>query len=224
MLHPSILVLGLLVLTGVLARGTWSATILAAGLLLVLYLWRRPHTGVFPRLRRLRWFFLSIVVLYAWFFPGEPLWPDLGAFSPVREGLLHGGLRCLSLAVVVVAVHWVLDQAPRPGLIDAIARLLRPLSWLGLPADRLSVRLVLTLQALDSVQEQVRSAIPREGRSFSVAAISDRAARLLHDVLERADRQPAVEIEVPTLGAPSLWQWLGLGGFSVLLLTGLWWP
>ena len=38
-------------------------------------------------LRRTRWIMLSLLLIYAYTTPGQPLLGSLGAFSPTREGL-----------------------------------------------------------------------------------------------------------------------------------------
>jgi len=99
-----------------------GATILLAGAVLVLALYLPG-----PRERLLLLFTPGRLLFSAW------------PWGPTVEGLAGGGQRIASLVL-------------RPALISAILWCLMPLAWVGLPRERLAVRIALTLDAVDSVQ------------------------------------------------------------------------
>lgn len=214
--HPLILILGLFLLTAFLALGRWPV-MLAGGLLVgALYLWRPVAAGLWVRLRRLRWLFLSMAVIYGWFTGGEHVFAALGAWSPSYEGLVQGGLRVLNLALVVAAVHWLLQVTERAGLILAIYHLCRPLGVLGLSAERLAVRLVLTLEAVASVQSVIQSALQTDGGDRR-RALPERAAVILSAVIKQAEGRPCGVVEIAPGRPPGMGQWLALWAAAGLL-------
>lgn len=97
-------------------------------------------------LRRSRFLMLAIVVMFAWFTPGQRLFAEPGWLSPTFEGLLlaaiHGGRLLIALALVTL----LLERLPAAELLQGLSTLARPLSVIGWDADRLAVRLSLVMQ------------------------------------------------------------------------------
>lgn len=101
---------------------------------------------------RLKWLFISIVVLYGWFTPGLPLL-DLAAVNmPTREGISQALFRVLLLAALVAAVMWLVKPLSANVLSQALSRLLRPLQLVGIDVNLLSIRLAMTLAAVSGIQ------------------------------------------------------------------------
>ena len=101
-------------------------------------------------LRRIRLLLLAIVVLFAWFTPGEALLLDWPRAGPSREGsalaLVHGA----RLVAVVCAVALLLEHLPLARLIGGLYALSRPLRLIGVPPERLALRLLLVLHYVDA--------------------------------------------------------------------------
>lgn len=110
----------------------------------VLALWR-AHQRFLALLRRTRWILLSLALLYAYVTPGEPLFAQWGVLSPVREGLLEGGLQLARLLTILASLAVLLSLLAREEIIAALYALLYPLQYLGLARERIAVRLALTL-------------------------------------------------------------------------------
>ena len=96
-------------------------------------------------LRRTRWIMLSLLVIYAYSTPGQPLSDTLGMFSPSREGLFDGVLQPARLLAALAGLAILLDRLHRQQLIAGLYTLCAPLQWLGLSRERFAVRLALTL-------------------------------------------------------------------------------
>jgi len=77
------------------------------------------------------------------------LWPLLGQVSPSREGLLSGLLGGARLMVMLMFLQFLVLALPRERLLAGIHGLLHPLARLGLDPDRASLRLSLTLLAME---------------------------------------------------------------------------
>jgi len=97
-------------------------------------------------LRRTRWIMLSLLFVYAYVTPGQPLLEMLGMFSPNREGIYDGALQLLRLMASLAGLAILLDRLQRQQLIAGLYILLFPLQLIGLSRERVAVRLALTLQ------------------------------------------------------------------------------
>lgn len=217
-IHPVIRISGFLILAACLSLGGLSELLVAGVIVAIITTLVRPRIFpmVGPMLRRMRWLFLSLLVIYLWFTPGPPL---LFPYGPSLEGIQAGLLRISSLAVLVMAVGLLLCTTSRAQLIAAIQWLAWPMRWLGLEADRLAVRTVLTLEAVADTQHMLRQRTPACANLLQpIAAIGAVAADLFHGVLARAEHAPCPLIEVPDYGHPPVYQWL-----YPLLLAGIFW-
>ncbi|MDR2209744.1 MAG: hypothetical protein LBE22_12490 [Azoarcus sp.] len=94
---------------------------------------------------RIRVLLLAILVLFAWFTPGEAVFMDWPRASPSREGLLlaltHGG----RLVALVCWVAILLERIPADRLVSGLYALIRPCRVFGLPTERIALRLLLVL-------------------------------------------------------------------------------
>lgn len=220
-MHPVIRIVTFFVL--VLGATTGSTLQLAAtGLLLVMgYSVVRWHSfrNNLAMLKRMRWLFLSILIIYLWFTPGQLLLPVLGVWSPSLEGLNLGLYRISSLVMIVLAVTLLVRSVDRADLISAILWLLTPFSIIGLPRERLAIRIALVFDVMGDVQkiyDQKNDSLTQNQISTDIAdldasgrsgAISVAAIRLFQSVLDNAIATRSHEIEVAMNGAPPPYQW-----------------
>jgi energy-coupling factor transport system permease protein len=96
-------------------------------------------------LRRTRWIMLSLLLIYAYSTPGQPLSDAFGLFSPSREGLVDGVVQLVRLLAALAGLAILLDRLHRLQLIAGLYTLFAPLQWIGISRERLAVRLALTL-------------------------------------------------------------------------------
>lgn len=96
-------------------------------------------------LRRTRWILLSLLLIYAYTTPGQPLLDALGMFSPSREGLSDGVLQLARLLVALAGLAILLERLHRQQLIAGLYTLLAPLNLIGVSRERVAIRLALTL-------------------------------------------------------------------------------
>lgn len=127
----------------------------------------RRMTGL---LSRARWFFLGIVLVYAYQLPGPAL-VDGWAWGPSQTGLEAGVMQAWRLAAMLLLIDILLLRMPVETLLSGLFILLAPLKWLGLPIEGIAVRLGLTLNALAQGPQRGMS-------SFSIEAAEARAADL----------------------------------------------
>lgn len=222
-MHPLIRVVCFLVFAAWLAWGGPHVLLSGAALLLPFYLLIPVVSAAkaWAMIRRLRWFLLSLLVVYGWFTPGRlPEGVDestmLATLLPTVEGLTAGLLRCAVLAVIVLAVNLLLATSTREQLMEAIYGLARPFSLLGLSRERLALRMVLVMEAMDEVREIVTE---RKGErrvaARGLARIGDFAADVLRTVIDRSERHPPREVTLALSAPPALLQW----GYPALLFA-----
>ena len=108
-------------------------------------------------LRRTRWILFSVFLIYVYISQGESLWPQLGVFSPVADGIADGFLQLLRLLTVLAGVSILLSLLSQSQLIAGLYMLSRPLSCLGLSRERLAVRLALTLSYAENAMQDTAS-------------------------------------------------------------------
>lgn len=103
-------------------------------------------TGALLMVRRARWLLLSLIAIYAFASPGDALFPALGTFSPSLQGAQEGAMQAWRLVVLLLALGLLLRSCDRSSLLSGFYILMRPFRALGIDADRIAVRLWLTLQ------------------------------------------------------------------------------
>lgn len=98
-------------------------------------------------LRRSRWLLLAIVLFHAFQVPGPALL-EAWSWGPSRPGLDAGLLQAWRLAAMLLLIDLLILRLPAEALLSGLLAVLRPLRLLGLPVERVAVRLGLTLHAL----------------------------------------------------------------------------
>ena len=95
-------------------------------------------------LRRSRWLFLLLPLVYAFSIPGQPIWPGFSAIS--WPGVEDGGMRTVRLLLMLAALAAMLTVLGPARLVFGIYAIARPWDRLGLDARALAVRLSLVLE------------------------------------------------------------------------------
>lgn len=101
-------------------------------------------------LRRVRVLLLAIAILFAWFTPGEAFVHELPRLGPTREGLALAMLHAGRLVAVVCAVAVLLERLSLQRLVGGLHALARPLRLIGVPPERLALRLLLVLRYVEA--------------------------------------------------------------------------
>lgn len=163
-----------------------SLKALAALLVCLLVLIARSDLPVQAWIRglfRLKWLFISIVILYCWYTPGpSPSSPSIFPFPinmPSYLGIEISLQRSAVLAVLFGAVMLCLNPMKPEQVVVGLRWLLTPLALLGLPVDLFCSRLAGTLNSVSSLQDSLRANAPESGevsvRAW-VSSVSERGA------------------------------------------------
>lgn len=233
--HPIIRLVSLLVLAvGCSFADVTGLLLIAVLLALLLFLSRAGHASYPPSqhpllnmslwsmIRRMRWLLAALLIVYFWFTPGVPILPgpvSITAYLPTQEGVEGGLLRIASLLLLVTAVFLLFKTSSREQLIAALHGLVSPLARFGLGgANRLAVRIVLTLEAVVQVQDLFKEVADTRTTVKPWARISHGAAFLFERVVEEAERMPQEVISVVEGSRPPMYQW----GYPLVLGLLLW--
>ena len=143
-------------------------------------------------LRRTRWILFSLMLIYAYTTPGQPLFDLLGNLSPTSEGFADGLLQLFRLLAALAGLAILLDHLQTKHLIAGLYFLCAPLQWMGLSRERIAVRLALTLEYAEdamlrdskSLQDSLCSVLDQNGDSSGITSIELPVCRLMYgDVL-----------------------------------------
>jgi len=155
-MHPFVKVL-LFFLLLLLAGVVNTQQLIALFLVLCVLALKLQCKSFLATLMRMRWFFFSIFLIYAFGTPGElvPQFPL--SVAPSFEGLQLGLLQISRLVIALAALTALLTTSSKTELIVSLHMLLKPLGYLGLDVERFSVRLLLTLNYVDEFATKTKA-------------------------------------------------------------------
>jgi len=155
-MHPFVKVL-LFFLLLLLAGVVDAQRLIVLSLVLCVLALKLQYKGFLASMRRMRWFFFSIFLIYAFGTPGELLPQFPISIAPSFEGLQLGLLQISRLVIALAALSVLLATLAKTELMLALHMLLKPLGYLGLDVERFSVRLLLTLNYVDEFASKAKS-------------------------------------------------------------------
>ena len=121
-------------------------------LLIAILMFNRTYQFI-GALKRFRWLFLVMMIIFSFNTPGEHFqaWPF--PISPTYEGVISGIKQALRIAVMLAAISWIMAVNTRQQLISGFYFLFSPLKLFGLEVARFSARLWLTLHYVELQRE-----------------------------------------------------------------------
>jgi hypothetical protein len=122
-------------------------------LLLLLILWVSFVRSSWRTFLRLRFLLLATLVSHAWLGSGVFLWPV--SWSPKLQGLQQGAHTVLLLYLSMLLLAVSLGRWSQPTRVMALAGLMWPLARLGFPVQTLLCRMVLMLDAFESLPRKL---------------------------------------------------------------------
>lgn len=103
---------------------------------------------------RMRWLFISILVIYGLGTPGE-LIPHIPLdFAPTFDGLQLGLLHIERITIALATLNILFITGSKQDLILGLYILLSPLKYVGLNIEKFAVRLFLTLEYVEDFATQ----------------------------------------------------------------------
>lgn len=101
-------------------------------------------------MRRSRFLFLALAVLYSFFTPGDRLWVVALVPAPTYEGALLALEHSARLAAVLAFVCMLVTSYPRDMLVGGMLACLAPLRRSRLPVDRAALRMSIVLEMVSA--------------------------------------------------------------------------
>jgi hypothetical protein len=125
-----------------------KALLLLLSLVILLLLMIRSYQFI-PTLRRFRWFFSVMLLIFAFNTPGEHVatWPL--TISPTYEGIALGGRQLIRIVVMLLAISLLMATNTKQELISGFYFLFLPLQYFGIKVERFAARLWLTLHYVE---------------------------------------------------------------------------
>lgn len=196
-MHPVIRIACFILLVMGLAMSKWLLYFSSLPLL-ILFWYYANWQSLLQLLKRLRWLLVSLFVLHLWFHGADV------NLIPSQAGLLIAIEKTFVLILMITTAHLLLAVTPIDDLIAAI-------QWwfnlLGFNAQKLAIRLALTLETLNHVHELYQQQTKCD-TSNPIAQISQRTTDLFQAVAQRAEQASLSQLEITQLPAPLLWQWM----------------
>jgi hypothetical protein len=177
---------------------------------------------------RLKWFFLSLLFFFGWWYPGAGPW-GWERLLPSPEGLSEAGMRIAALVLVVCWVAWLTGVFDRNAQIQGLARWLSVLRPLGLRGEVFAHRLFLALDYFEAqradylvFRERIRGSRwgrLKAGREFLISGLEGALAGSAPAGRQAIPGETATGRPRDTAGALS-WQ-VALLWLAVLVALGL---
>ena len=202
--NPASRILSLALLTVLVNTQGWLGLLFFLLPLIILF-YQYPHPGRQAVLlaRRLRWFYLSILILYFWFYPGTEMLPMLGDFSPTIEGVKQAVLRITSLLIVISYSVFLVQLTSRDDIISGIQFILSPLAYLGVDSRRFALRLGLVLSIVPEMMSN-QSLANSQKKSRNMSDVLDQAAVLVKQADEQSSDYDFNAVVVNKLRRPGI--------------------
>ena len=126
--------------------------------LLMLILSKLKNHPFFRLTKRLKWFYIVMLLIFAFNTPGQHVaeWPFV--FAPTYEGLHAGFAQLLRILVMLAALSTLLGLHTKQTLISGFYFLLSPLKYCGIETERFAARLWLTLHYVELQQQAPKKA------------------------------------------------------------------
>ena len=186
-MHPAIrLICFLLLVIGLVITNNILFIIL---IILLFFIYKCPISPIITILIRLRWLFLSILILNLFF--NSDIFNITNLFVVIEK--------ITTLIIIILAANLFLTITTTQEIIAALQWWLLPLTKLGFPTERLAVRIALVLDTVQIVQKFYTDINSN---------ISNKPTELFAKVLTCANTIPLCFLEIPELSRPSWWQWI----------------
>ncbi len=229
-IHPAIKIMLFIVFALALAINPFSSWMLA--ILLMIGVWvvvaDLSTRKSFVLLKRLKWLYLSLFIVYAFFTPGELLLP--WGYGPTFEGLEEAFVRILALMLIILAVGILLASMQQKDLVAGLYLLFLPLRYLGFEHEKFTVRVYLTLEKIaETTKENYLNAEiahrlkPNESNPHGltqqqkIAHFMDRLGNKFLSLMRQTSPVSHLEIDLPA--APRWFEWLLPGVLGLLFMV-----
>ena len=149
-MHPFVKIL-LFVFTLLLMSNLSNACILLICLMLFSYAAWLARGSFIRVVKRMKWLFISIFIIYAFGTPGEYIQQIPASVAPTVEGCILGVVQIAKLLIALATLSILFATSSKEQLMIGLHLLLSPLNLLGLNTNKFTARLLLTLDYVEEL-------------------------------------------------------------------------
>lgn len=129
-----------------------GAPLLAAAVAVSVFAAWKSGKRLWSLMRRSRFLFLAVVILYSFFTPGARLWMELALPAPTFEGMALALEHAARLAGVLALVCVLVESYTQEALVGGMVACLAPLQKLNVPIERAALRMAIVLEMVSAPQ------------------------------------------------------------------------
>lgn len=222
-MHAVVKIISFLIVAVFCAGGQTLHLITLAALIGILYFayGRQYLKTLWIAVKRMRWFLSSIIVLYFWFTPGQPLPlavpPKLQFLLPTGSGINEALTHVGALIIIVATAHLLIKSTARHELLSAIYFLVSPLSIIKFPSERFALRMSLVMDIVGDMRAVTEGAVQANTTGKPLSRLSSAITTSVEQALNNAKRAPCVTFVIPHDNSPALKEWM----YPVILIMVL---
>jgi energy-coupling factor transporter transmembrane protein EcfT len=149
-IHPLVKIL-LFIFTLLLMSYMSNAYLLPMSLILFVYATWLARSDFLRVVRRMKWLFISIFIIYAFGTPGEYIQYIPVSVAPTVEGCVLGVMQIAKLLIALAVLSILFATSSKEQLMIGLHLLLSPLNLLGLNTNKFTARLLLTLDYVEEL-------------------------------------------------------------------------
>ncbi|WP_041359888.1 CbiQ family ECF transporter T component [Methylotenera versatilis] len=149
-MHPFVKIL-LFIFTLLLMSYMSNAYLLPMSLILFVYATWLARSDFLRVVRRMKWLFISIFIIYAFGTPGEYIQHIPVSVAPTVEGCVLGVMQIAKLLIALAVLSILFATSSKEQLMIGLHLLLSPLNLLGLNTNKFTARLLLTLDYVEEL-------------------------------------------------------------------------
>lgn len=229
MMHPVIKIVSLIILTVFVTQGRWLTLLLSTIFLLPYYLQHSElWLSAIKMLLRLKWFFLSIFVIYFFYTP-QLSSTDINSIASLLMSLsersMTGLLRIAVLIIIIFAVNIFIKTTRKEDILSALLWIFSPLNFFNLNIDRMLLRAILTLEYIEELslrlscyKQAYQKKSPKiidsdttfihrfKQKKTAFFHLVEHSSIILHDILNEANNTSGKMYTITCLSAPSVTQ------------------
>lgn len=101
--------------------------------------------------KRMKWLFFSIIIIYAFATPGEYIQQFPAVIAPTMEGCTQGFLQIARLLIALATLNLLFATSSNNELMSGLHLLLSPINLMGFNTNKFTARLLLTLDYVEEL-------------------------------------------------------------------------
>lgn len=121
-------------------------------LLIIILMLNNVHQFI-NTLKRFKWLFLVMMMIYTLNTPGEHIVAWSFNLKPTYEGVIAGVAQVIRVSVILAMISWVTAVNTKQQLVSGFYFILSPLRLFGLETERFAARLLLTLHYVEQASK-----------------------------------------------------------------------